>query len=191
LHRLTTSFVLGYHGCDRDIGERLLAGEAFKPSNNDYDWLGPGVYFWEANPRRGIDFAAEAARRRGNMALPSVVGAVIDLGNCLDLTTATGIELVRNAYANMLESSRAGGWALPVNSLDGLRRQLDCAVITHLHQVLPEASIALIDTVRAILPEGNPIYPGSGFSDKTHTQIAVCNPACIRGIFRVPADQLR
>jgi hypothetical protein len=38
----------------------LLAGTAFKPSNNDYDWLGPGIYFWEANPLRGLEFAEEA-----------------------------------------------------------------------------------------------------------------------------------
>ncbi len=42
MHRLSSCFVLGYHGCDRDVGERLLAGEAFQPSDNDYDWLGPG-----------------------------------------------------------------------------------------------------------------------------------------------------
>jgi hypothetical protein len=63
VHRLTTGFVLGYHGCDRKVGERLLGGEALKPSNNDYDWLGPGIYFWEANPLRGLEFAGEPRRR--------------------------------------------------------------------------------------------------------------------------------
>jgi hypothetical protein len=47
VHRLTAGFVLAYHGCDLAVGERLLDGDAFKPSNNDYDWLGPGIYFWE------------------------------------------------------------------------------------------------------------------------------------------------
>jgi hypothetical protein len=65
VHRLSTSFILGYHGCDVRIAEALLEGKAFKQSLNDYDWLGPGVYFWEANPQRGLDFAIEASARKG------------------------------------------------------------------------------------------------------------------------------
>jgi hypothetical protein len=52
-------------------------GEAFKPSNNEYDWLGPGAYFWEANPIRGLEFAGEPQRK--SIREPFVVGAVIDL----------------------------------------------------------------------------------------------------------------
>jgi hypothetical protein len=49
MHELSSSFVLGYHGCDKKVGERVLAGERLKPSENEYDWLGHGIYFWEAN----------------------------------------------------------------------------------------------------------------------------------------------
>ena len=35
--------------------ERLLAGEPFQKSINDYDWLGHGIYFWEANPLCGLE----------------------------------------------------------------------------------------------------------------------------------------
>jgi len=38
--------------------------------------------------------------------------------------------------------------------------------------------------------EGEPIYESAGFYSKTHVQIAVCNPACIKGVFRVPKEQL-
>ena len=103
MHRLTTSFVLGYHGCDRHVGERLLAGEPFKASQNDYDWLGPGIYFWEANPLRGLAFAQESSRRsRAAIHTPFVVGAVIDLALCLDLTTAAGVAFVRTAYESLV-----------------------------------------------------------------------------------------
>jgi len=64
LDQLATSFILGYHGCDKSVGERILKGEPFKQSNNDYDWLGPGIYFWEANPTRGLDFARETKKRK-------------------------------------------------------------------------------------------------------------------------------
>ena len=42
----STSFVLGYHRCDRSVAERVLAGhEPLKASDNNYDWLANGVYF--------------------------------------------------------------------------------------------------------------------------------------------------
>lgn len=82
MHRLATSLILAYHGCDQTVAERLLAGEPFKRSQNDYDWLGWGIYFWEANPKRGLDFAAEAMKRPGSkIRTPAVVGAVVELGN--------------------------------------------------------------------------------------------------------------
>lgn len=59
MEALNSNFVLGYHGCDQTIGNRLLASRhAFKPTDNDHGWLGPGIYFWEANPQRGFEGAA-------------------------------------------------------------------------------------------------------------------------------------
>jgi hypothetical protein len=40
------------------------------------------------------------------------------------------------------------------------------------------------DTVRGAFLEGDPIYPGAGFSREAHIQIAVRNRACILGVFR-------
>jgi hypothetical protein len=66
LQRLSFGFVLGYHGCDKAIAEKLLGGTPFQASENDYDWLGPGIYFWEANPLRGLEYASEAIKRKGS-----------------------------------------------------------------------------------------------------------------------------
>ena len=64
-----------------------MGGAPFQPSDNDYDWLGPGIYFWEANPQRGFEFAREDSKRKGStVSKPFVIGAVIELGLCLDLT---------------------------------------------------------------------------------------------------------
>jgi hypothetical protein len=63
VHKLSTSFVPGYHGCDRETGERLLLNQPFQPSENTYDWLGSGIYFWEANPDRALEWAKEHANR--------------------------------------------------------------------------------------------------------------------------------
>ncbi len=189
MHRLSSIFVLGYHGCDRQVGERILSGKPFRPSNNDYDWLGPGVYFWEANPERGLDFAREtAARKRSSINEPFVIGAVIELGLCLDLTTSIGIEWVRIAYDSLAESAVVGGVELPTNSADRLRRNLDCAVIRRLHSILEAQSLPAVDTVRGVFTEGTPIYPNAGFDAKTHIQIAVRNLDSIKGVFRVSLE---
>src|SRR5438094_563430 len=55
LHALERT-VVGYHGCSRTFAADLLAGrismEQWRSSQNDYDWLGGGIYFWEHAPGR-------------------------------------------------------------------------------------------------------------------------------------------
>lgn len=53
---INARIVLGYHGCYADVAAALCKGSDFVPSTNDYDWLGNGIYFWEANPLRALDF---------------------------------------------------------------------------------------------------------------------------------------
>jgi len=188
LHSLNTAFVLGYHGCDQAVAEHLLSGEDFRPSSNDYDWLGHGIYFWEANPRRGLEFAEELlAKRRGRIMSPAVVGAIIDLGLCLDLTTSAGIAQVREAHRRLTEIHKIADLPIPRNKTDGLRRNLDCAVIEMFHDIRLRAGELAVDCVKGVFIEGSPIYETAGFHDKTHIQICVRKPDCIKGVFRVPA----
>jgi hypothetical protein len=157
-----------------------------EPSRNKFDWLGTGIYFWEADPARGLDWATEASSRpKAKIKDPYVVGAVIDLGLCLDLTTADAIDWVRIAHDALTKTSVAAGTPLPRNHEDGLRRNLDCAVVNTLHDIRKSEKQEPIQTVRGIFVEGDPIYPTAGFFVKTHVQIAVCDPACIKGVFRV------
>lgn len=192
MHRLSSSFVLGYHGCDKAVAERLLSGVEFKPSDNNYDWLGPGIYFWEANPTRGKEFATElmGLTRGPDITNPAVVGAVIDLGLCLDLTTSAGVQHVRSAHQRLVEMAAAAEVALPENNPHILTRSLDCAVIRVMHDIRQNAREPAVDTVRGVFVEGEPIYDGSGFHAKTHIQICVCARECIKGVFRVPDHQM-
>lgn len=186
MHRLATTFVLGYHGCDRSVGEQLLKGTlTFSESDNSYDWLGPGMYFWEANPSRAIQFAQEKLKRRDRVKSPFVIGAVIDLGLCLDLTTRDSVEELRFARESLERTLQQSGAESPVNGPETWRHNLDCAVIRRLHQIIKEDGLPPIDTVRGVFQEGDPIYPGSAFFERTHVQIAVRNRKCIKGIFRV------
>lgn len=188
MNRLNTNLTLGFHGCTRQTALALLNNEDFIPSTNDYDWLGAGVYFWEANPARGLEFAKEAiVRNGGDPHTADVVGAVLELGNCLDLMSKMSIDFLRRAY----ESYRDGFKNTDEDTLTNTayKRKLDCAVINRLHEMLAEEGVS-VDTVRGVFIEGAPIYAGAGFFEKTHIQIAVRNPACIKGVFRVPARYL-
>ena len=125
MHRLSASFVLGYHGCEASVAERLLKNQPFTPSQNTWDWLGSGIYFWEANPERGLEFASEVAARKGKkVKYPAVIGAVIDLGFCLDLTTSAGLQETRDAFLDLQKISQGAGVPLPENRADG-RHNLD------------------------------------------------------------------
>jgi hypothetical protein len=191
LHSLSASFVLGYHGCDTTVAERLLKNQAFKPSQNDYDWLGEGVYFWEANPLRGLEFATESVHRKGsNIRNPTVTGAVIDLGYCLDLTTSRGLQQVRTAHEKLERVFQEAGAAMPQNRPDGIRHNLDCAVINYLHRLEAKEKKPPFDTVKGIFIEAPDLYPGSAFGSKNHVQIAVRNLDCIKGVFRVPKTHI-
>ncbi|WP_213804636.1 hypothetical protein [Granulicella sp. dw_53] len=194
MHRLSSSFVLGYHGCQRQTGEKLLAGEPFVPSENDYDWLGPGIYFWESNPRRAMEWAALSHQRKypEGLSEPFVVGAAIDLGFCLDLLSSNGLAAVKAAHEDFAYHLQMSNRPLPRNSggEDLLSRRLDCAVLGHLHDIRSRSIQPAFDTVRGVFIEGAPIYPNSGFREKTHIQIAICNPDVIKGVFRVPQKDL-
>jgi hypothetical protein len=174
------------------VAEKVLAGSAFRPSSNDFDWLGPGIYFWEANPGRGLEFAKErkVLKRGVKIKSPTVVGAVIELGLCLDMTTSLGVQQVRDAHKKLVEVAAASGYELPQNTPDQLRRPLDGAVIRLLHGIRRDEGEVPVDTVRGVFLEGDPIFDGSGFYAKTHIQICVCNPECIKAVFRVPPAHL-
>lgn len=190
--------VLAYHGCDLETAQELLGGSLFQPSRKDYDWLGAGVYFWENDVVRAYQWATEARR---NFKHPSVVGAAIELSNCLDLTTQAGIEAVKLAHHQFITLAERKGVPIPENvdpakqtGGDRIIRRLDCAVMNYLYGIRETAQESdpqsqPYTTVRALFPEGNKLYPSAGFLDKTHIQICVREPEQILGVFRIPEWQ--
>ncbi|MEB0029409.1 hypothetical protein QN372_01475 [Undibacterium sp. RTI2.1] len=191
LYDTQPAFVLGFHGCDQSVGERILAGEDphLIPSENDYDWLGHGIYFWEANPQRALEFAHDAAKNgkvsKGKINNPFVLGAIINLGACLNLTNSASLHQVKVAYEVLdILCTLIDDTVIPKNSGDLLRRKLDCAVFETLHQQREEGKLLPYRSVRGVFWEGEDLYPGAGFKEKNHLQLCVRDTSCILGYFR-------
>lgn len=189
MSRLATSFVLGYHGCDAQLGRRAVAGDVeLVPSDQDYDWLGPGSYFWESDPQRALEWARSRGGR-GGYVMPFVVGAVIDLGNCLDLVAREDQDILKQAYRSYRQMREQAGLPMPENRRTGegdrdrRLRYLDCAVIRHLHSAIDDSGLEPYDTVRGMFTEGDALYAGSGFHGQSHVQIAVLTGNRIKGLF--------
>ena len=170
----------------------MVEGASLLHSDCDYDWLGPGAYFWEADPQRAWEWARDRAAR-GEIGEPAVVGAVIDLRNCLDLIARENVALLRTAYDAFVEIQKKSDLPIPKNLRPSaenedilLLRFLDCAVLRYLHQTIKESgdpTLIPFDTVRGMFVEGEEAFPGSGIAAKSHVQVAVCNDDCIRGLF--------
>src|SRR5207248_3344373 len=124
--------VIGYHGCTEEFARDLLLGTKpthdWKPSTNDWDWLGHGIYFWEHSPERALRWAQERFGAGGSS--PAVLGAVIQLGRCFDLLNEAITTLLASSYQELQQAYADAGHALPQNRGPGLkRRDLDCLVI--------------------------------------------------------------
>ena len=188
---------LGFHGCEKSVGERVLRGETdLQRDDQEYHWLGFGVYFWENSLDRAIEWAWYVKEHpkyfKTRILTPFVIGAIINLGNCLDLTEAENLRFVKAAHDDLRDTFAKAGKPFPENEpgfrndRDLVKRGRDCAVINHAHFLRNQnRHLPRFDTVRSPFFEGRKLYEGGGIRAKTHVQICVRNPAtAIVGYFR-------
>ena len=64
----------------------------------------------------------------------------------------------------------------------GCRKSTYDAVIVDGEQLKPSEN--KYDSIRGVFIEGGEVYPGSEFVEKTHIQICIVNPNCIKGYFK-------
>jgi len=185
--------VIGYHGCDEAVVHGvLLRGKRLKQSENDYDWLGRGIYFWEHGPQRAYEWAQHSKRFKK----PAVIGALINLGNCFDLLDTTHTGLLAALFPLYRQACEETGTAIPVNrwakgedSDDRILRHLDCAVFNWCLDFLEKEEKQHYHTVRCLFSEGTPVFEGSKILAKSHVQIAVRDETAIIGYFKSQIDK--
>ncbi|MBV7533215.1 hypothetical protein [Chitinophaga sp. sic0106] len=182
---------IGFHGCEADLSNKVINGNTtLRSSKNSWDWHGDGIYFWQNNYDRAWDYAKNPPKGV-KINTPGVIGAVFNLGNCLDLTDKKWLDLVKYSYDTVEKSFAKVGKKMPVNlnpiddptSKDRIIRKLDCAVIKNIHAEIESNKLPPFDSVRGVFFEGNLLYHSAGFHEKTHLQVCIRNPNCIKGYF--------
>ncbi|WP_221391244.1 hypothetical protein [Dyadobacter sp. NIV53] len=147
--------LIGFHGCDESVRDDIVLGRKnMLSSKNDYDWLGKGYYFGENNYERALDFAHNPPGKT-KIAKPAVLGAIIDLQNCLDLLEMDYLRLVQYSYQSLALTASKFDLELPINrsgkgSKDLVLRNLDCAVIENLHHTQKANNFIPFDSVRGV-----------------------------------------
>jgi hypothetical protein len=164
--------VYAHHGTTKELAKEILAS-GFRPSEQESDWLGFGVYFWEDSPARALMWAEENFPSQS----VCVVDAEISLENCLNLADPEGIKKLKPFYGSYI-ASLGLEVAATLKSTAAGNHQLDCRVINYACERLRENGDP-IHVVRNAYEEGEPIFQGgdgvaaSQIHDLTHVQLAV------------------
>lgn len=168
--------IIGYHGTTRERAEKISQHGWVKPSNNDYDWLGPGTYFWAFGLERAQHWAKERCESNGP-ATPAVIEVTIRPKNCLNLLNPGSTKELKEAYSILKKLHHCTGTPLPNNIQK--RHNLDCAVIQLLHKLRQSQGLPAYDCVLGAFEEGKKIFPGSAARQESHVQFVVCDISCI------------
>lgn len=160
--------VMGFHGTSRSNAIEILKS-GFKPSQNVYDWLGFGSYFFDSAPTRAREWAARAYGEDA-----AVVAAEISLDNCLNLLDTEEMWVLRE-FAKAIGIDQ-----MNIKQQNGLNGR-DCFLLNSVCAALEENG-RQISSIRAAFSEGEPTYPGSAIFDLAHVQIAVRDQSCISGL---------
>jgi hypothetical protein len=109
--------MFGFHGTRADIARKILDEQHMIPSDHEYEWLGRGVYFWEDDPVRALQWAKDN--------FPgvevSVIQARIRRGVCLNELTEAHRAIVKKAEELLLKEVAREGRSVSTNPLSSSR----------------------------------------------------------------------
>ena len=165
--------VYGYHGTSQTKAASILKN-GFLASDNDYDWLGTGIYFFQDAPMRAKQWAIEQHPNE-----PAVICARIQLDNCIDLLDIQWFPVLKNIYNSFDDQYRSANRPLPKqNPSRSKAHRLDCAFFNFASQLISNDE-QTVECIRAVFVEGESLFPDSAIFDLAHAQIVVKNPALI------------
>lgn len=163
-----------------------LAGVPFGPSENDDDWLGHGIYFWEYAPQQAWWWAE---RRYGEDA--AVIGALVRLGRCIDLLDPSNADLLVEADSDLETTLRSTGTKLKDNA--NTHKYRDCAAFNYLFARLSQSNLEVESSRAVFVPleagKGLPrLWKRSGVFRGAHIQLSVREPNNILAVWPVKKD---
>jgi hypothetical protein len=170
--------VVGYHGTKKSTALKVVSGEtSILRSENEFDWLGNGIYYWEYAPKQAW---AWAERKRKNERWPkdeavAVVASMIRLGFCFDLLDPDNIRELKDyhrAYMRMCEKLAQE----PKNNYQH-KKYLDCSVFQLAYAALEDDGIQ-VDSARSVYVPTGPqrrAWKSSWVSEEAHIQLCVRN----------------
>lgn len=161
--------------------------DTFKRSENDDDWLGHGIYFWEYAPQQAWRWAER--RYAGRREPIAVLAAMIRLGNCFDLLDPLNARTLLRFNHDMTRTLKEAGQRVPQNY--NARKRLDCATLQFAYAALEQEGEP-VDTCRAVyVPTSGKdrLWERSWLYHETHIQLCVRSPACILGCWLARMDE--
>lgn len=176
--------IVGYHGTRLSTALEIVARRrGFKRSENDDEWLGHCVYFWEYAPQQAY-WWAERRQKRQNWNEPiAILAAMIRLGFCFDLLDPYNVKYLRQIHDQYMELERVAGRKVRQNANN--HKFLDCAVFQYAFAAIEAADAGQrVDTARAVyVPKGKGtrVWKRSWISYDAHIQVCVRNEACVLG----------
>jgi hypothetical protein len=145
--------VYGYHGTSQTKALSIL-DRGFRASDNDYDWLGTGIYFFQDAPLRAKQWATEQYPQD-----PAVICSRIELDSCIDLFDVSWVPILKDVYNLFIEQYRATNRPLPgQNPFRSKAHRLDCAFFNFASKLLLEQG-QIVASTRAVFVEGEQIFP--------------------------------
>lgn len=182
--------VRAFHGTTLSSARAILSGNSpFRPSANAHDWLGHGIYFFEESQTLALDWAIRRVREAasaGNVEEPAVIGADLQLDDCLDLASADwgpALGLIHQKLAGTVQpqhgpvvTTAAGSQLVladkPMPGNTFALNFTDCAVVDALVQDQRRLG-RRITSKRSAFAYGSQLYQNSYLLSGTHVQIAV------------------
>jgi hypothetical protein len=171
--------IYGYHGTSQTKAASILEN-GFRASDNDYDWLGTGIYFFQDAPLRAKQWATQQHPNN-----PAIICSSIRLENCIDLFDIGWQPLLKNVYNPFVEQYRSTNRPFPKQNPERSKaHRLDCAFFNFAIELISRQGQS-VDSVRAAFMEGERLFPDSAIFDLAHIQIAIRNPTLIKASYLV------